>query len=68
MFELGENQCGAGFAFMLQSGKFRLGETSKPGSMLPTVSPPFEVMESPDQQGDQSRNDRAEQFCRFGRW
>jgi hypothetical protein len=41
------------------------GET--PGSILPIVSSPFEVTECPDEQRDQSRNDGAEQFCRFGR-
>jgi hypothetical protein len=43
------------------------GETSEPGSILPIVSSPFEVTECPDEQRDQSRNDGAEQFCRFGR-
>ena len=43
------------------------GETSEPGSILPIVSSLFEVAECPDEQRDQSRNDGAEQFCRFGR-
>jgi hypothetical protein len=43
------------------------GEASKPGSILPTVFSPFEVAECPDEQRDQNRNDRAEQFGRFER-